>query len=146
MLGIVLKDKEKIEQTIEELDWYKHDASKTAWEHVTLIQVDTELHVLDQVIRQRGRLPLTWRPQSNVLFHTRFRDRNSIVERTGKRDNSCLYGHGEHEWEQGTLDVEAMAVGRLQRAQRNVTSVAKKRIQASCHNSYYITLKNIPLA
>ena len=31
MLGTVLKDKEMIEQTIEELDRYKHDALKTAW-------------------------------------------------------------------------------------------------------------------
>jgi len=29
MLGTVLKDKEKIEQTTEELDQYKHDALKT---------------------------------------------------------------------------------------------------------------------
>ena len=80
MLGIVLKDEEKIEQTIEELDWYKCDASKMAWERATLIWVDTELRVLDQVIRRRGRPPLTWRPRSNVLFCTRFRDRNSVVE------------------------------------------------------------------
>ena len=122
MLGTVLKDKEKIEQTIEELDWYKRDASKTAWERATLIRVETELRMLDQVIRRRGRPPLTRRPRSNVLFRTRFRDRNSVVERTGKRGNSCLYGHGEREREQGTLDVEAMAVGRPQRARRNVTS------------------------
>ncbi|KAH9958739.1 SMCs flexible hinge [Russula dissimulans] len=32
MLGTVLKDKEKIEQTIEELDRYKRDALKTTWE------------------------------------------------------------------------------------------------------------------
>jgi structural maintenance of chromosome 2 len=32
MLGTVLKDKEKIEQTIKELDWYKRDALKTTWE------------------------------------------------------------------------------------------------------------------
>jgi structural maintenance of chromosome 2 len=32
MLGTVLKDKEKIEQTIEELDRYKRDALKMAWE------------------------------------------------------------------------------------------------------------------
>jgi len=34
MLGTVLKDKEKIEQTIEELDRYKRDALKTTWEKV----------------------------------------------------------------------------------------------------------------
>ena len=34
MLGTVLKDKEKIEQTIEELDRYKRDALKTTWENV----------------------------------------------------------------------------------------------------------------
>ena len=34
MLGTVLKDKEKTEQTIEELDRYKHDALKTTWEKV----------------------------------------------------------------------------------------------------------------
>ena len=34
MLGTVLKDKEKIEQTIEELDLYKRDALKTTWEKV----------------------------------------------------------------------------------------------------------------
>jgi structural maintenance of chromosome 2 len=32
MLGTVLKDKEKIKQTIEELDRYKRDALKTTWE------------------------------------------------------------------------------------------------------------------
>jgi len=34
MLGTVLKDKEKIEQTIEELDRYKRDALMTTWEKV----------------------------------------------------------------------------------------------------------------
>jgi structural maintenance of chromosome 2 len=34
MLGTVLKDKEKIEQTIEELDRYKRDALKKTWERV----------------------------------------------------------------------------------------------------------------
>ncbi|KAH9979381.1 condensin complex subunit SMC2 [Lactifluus volemus] len=34
MLGTVLKDKEKIEQTIEELDRYKRDALKKTWEKV----------------------------------------------------------------------------------------------------------------
>ncbi|KAH9955702.1 P-loop containing nucleoside triphosphate hydrolase protein [Russula dissimulans] len=34
MLGTVLKDKEKIERTIEELDRYKRDALKTTWEKV----------------------------------------------------------------------------------------------------------------
>lgn len=34
MLGTVLKDKEKIEQTIEELDRYKRDALTTTWEKV----------------------------------------------------------------------------------------------------------------
>jgi len=34
MLGTVLKDKEKIEQTIGELDRYKRDALKTTWEKV----------------------------------------------------------------------------------------------------------------
>ena len=34
MLGTVLKDKEKIEQTIKELDRYKRDALKTTWENV----------------------------------------------------------------------------------------------------------------
>ncbi|TFY64728.1 hypothetical protein EVG20_g5851 [Dentipellis fragilis] len=34
MLGTVLKDKEKIEQTIEELDRYKRDALQTTWEKV----------------------------------------------------------------------------------------------------------------
>ncbi|KAH9958744.1 hypothetical protein BC827DRAFT_1135796, partial [Russula dissimulans] len=34
MLGSVLKDKEKIEQIIEELDRYKRDALKTTWEKV----------------------------------------------------------------------------------------------------------------
>jgi structural maintenance of chromosome 2 len=34
MLGTVLKDKEKIEQTIEELDWYKRNGLKTTWEKV----------------------------------------------------------------------------------------------------------------
>ena len=34
MLGTVLKDKEKIKQTIEELDWYKRDALKMTWEKV----------------------------------------------------------------------------------------------------------------
>jgi structural maintenance of chromosome 2 len=32
MLGTVLKDKEKIEQTIEELDRYRRDALKTTWD------------------------------------------------------------------------------------------------------------------
>jgi structural maintenance of chromosome 2 len=34
MLGTVLEDMEKIEETIEELDKYKRDALKTTWEKV----------------------------------------------------------------------------------------------------------------
>jgi structural maintenance of chromosome 2 len=34
MLSTVLKDKEKIEQTIEELDQYKCNVLKTTWEKV----------------------------------------------------------------------------------------------------------------
>jgi structural maintenance of chromosome 2 len=34
MLGTVMKDKKKIEDTIEELDRYKRDALKTTWEKV----------------------------------------------------------------------------------------------------------------
>lgn len=34
MLGTVLKDKEKIEQTIEELDRYKRDALEKTWSKV----------------------------------------------------------------------------------------------------------------
>jgi structural maintenance of chromosome 2 len=34
MLGTVLKDKEKTEQTIKGLDRYKRDALKTTWEKV----------------------------------------------------------------------------------------------------------------
>jgi structural maintenance of chromosome 2 len=34
MLGTMLKDKEKIEKTIEELGRYKRDALKTTWEKV----------------------------------------------------------------------------------------------------------------
>lgn len=34
MLSTVLKDKEKIEQTIEELDRYKRDALQKTWEKV----------------------------------------------------------------------------------------------------------------
>ena len=34
MLATVLKDKEKIEQTIEELDRYKRDALQKTWEKV----------------------------------------------------------------------------------------------------------------
>jgi hypothetical protein len=34
MLTTVLKDKEKIEQTIDELDRYKRDALQTTWEKV----------------------------------------------------------------------------------------------------------------
>ena len=34
MPGTVLKDKEKIEQTIEELDRYKRDALMSTWEKV----------------------------------------------------------------------------------------------------------------
>jgi structural maintenance of chromosome 2 len=34
MLGTVLKDKKKIEQTIKELDRYKHNALKMTWEKV----------------------------------------------------------------------------------------------------------------
>lgn len=34
MLSTVLKDKVKIEQTIEELDRYKRDALQTTWEKV----------------------------------------------------------------------------------------------------------------
>ena len=50
MLGTVLKDKEKIEQTIEELDRYKRDALKTTWEKVNgyarAAQSPSELHQL----------------------------------------------------------------------------------------------------
>ena len=34
MLSTVLKDKEKIEETIEELDRYKRDALQKTWENV----------------------------------------------------------------------------------------------------------------
>jgi structural maintenance of chromosome 2 len=34
MLQTVLKDKQKIEETIQELDRYKRDALKTTWEKV----------------------------------------------------------------------------------------------------------------
>jgi structural maintenance of chromosome 2 len=34
MLATVLKDKEKIEETIEELDRYKRDALQTTWQKV----------------------------------------------------------------------------------------------------------------
>lgn len=91
-------------------------------ERATLIRVDTELRVLDEVIRRGTRPPLTRRSRSNLLFRTRFRDGISVVERTGKRGNSCLHDHGEREREEGTPDGEAMTMGRPQRARRGATS------------------------
>ncbi len=79
-------------------------------ERATLIRVDTELRVLDEVIRRRRRPPLARRSRSDMLFRTRFHDGTSVVERPGKRGNSCLYDHGEREREEGTPDGEAMTV------------------------------------
>src|SRR5712691_1782125 len=66
-------------------------------DRATLIRVDTELRVLDEVIRRRCRPHLPRRSRSNVLFRMRFCDSTSVVERTGKRGNSCSYDHGERE-------------------------------------------------
>lgn len=43
MLATVLKDKEKIEDTIEELDRYKRDALQKTWEKVNGCVLDLEI-------------------------------------------------------------------------------------------------------